>query len=249
MPHGKQMVILSLVISGGFLFAQNIHAQGMDAPGMDAQASAFFRELSGTVETRAPGSADWVKAARGDTIGKDTIISTGFKSSALIAVGNSSLTVRPLTRLSLEEIIQNQNGEQVNLYLQTGRIRAEVSPPSGGTIDFTVRSPSVTASVRGTSFDFDTENLRVKEGRVLYSLANERQVYVGEQERSYVDEVNNRVASPFEAAREDTAPSLPPGSNSGSPAGDNAPVLTSPAPLTPPAPPQDGKTGVGFGWD
>jgi hypothetical protein len=94
-------------------------------------------------------------------------------------------------------------------------------------------------------FYFDTENIRVEEGRVLYSLTNGRQVYVDEGERSYVDEANNRVASPFEAAREDAAPSLPPGSGSGSPAGDNAPVLTSPV-LTSP---QDGSAGVGFGWD
>jgi hypothetical protein len=235
MPQGKQIVILSLVISGGFLLVQNIHAQGADAP-----ESAFFREVSGTVEIRAPGSSVWVNAARGDSIGKDTIISTGFKSTAVISLGNSTLTVRPLTRLSLEEIIQNQDSERVNLYLQTGRVRAEVNPPSGGTVDFTVRSPSVTASVRGTSFDFDTENLRVEEGRVLYSLANGRQVYVDERERSYVDEANNRVASPFEAAREDAAPGIPPGSASGSPAGDNAPV---------PGPPRDGSAGVGLGWD
>jgi hypothetical protein len=165
-------------------------------------------------------------------------------------VGNSTITVRPLTRLSLEEIIRSQNGEQVNLYLQTGRVRAEVNPPSGGTVNFSVRSPSVTASVRGTSFDFDTENLRVAEGRVQYSLANGRQVYVDERERSYVDEANNRVASPFEAAREDVTPSLPPGSGSGNPAGDNAPVLTSPVfTSSQDTSPQGGSAGVGFGWD
>jgi hypothetical protein len=218
------MCVLLVVTAGGFLYAQ----------------SAFFREVSGTVEVRAPGSPAWVKAAKGDAIGKDTIISTGFKSTASISLGNSTLTVRPLTRLSLEEIIQNQNGEQVNLYLQTGRVRAEVNPPSGGTVDFSVRSPSVTASVRGTSFDFDTENIRVEEGRVQYSLPNGRQVYVDEQERSYVDGANNRVASPFEAAREDVTPGLPPGSGSGNPAGDNAPVISAPT---------NGNAGVGFGWD
>jgi hypothetical protein len=222
--------VVIFVMAGGFLYAQ----------GADAPASAFFREVSGTVEIKTAGSTVWVNAAKGDSIEQDTIISTGFRSTALIALGNSTLAVRPLTRLSLEEIIRNQNGEQVNLYLQTGRVRAKVNPPSGGTVDFTVKSPSATASVRGTSFDFDTENLRVEEGRVQYSLANGRRVSVGEQERSYVDEANNRIASPFEAAREDAAPGLPPGSGSGSPVADNAPALT---------PPQYGGAGVGFGWD
>jgi hypothetical protein len=224
------LFVLIFVMAGGFLYAQ----------GTDTPASAFFREVNGTVETKAPGSAVWVDAAKGNTIEKDTIISTGFKSTAVISLGNSFLTIRPLTRLSLEAIIENQNGEQVNLYLQTGRGRAKVNPPSGGTVDFTIRSPSVTASVRGTGFDFDTENIRVEEGRVLYSLANGRQVSVDEGERSYVDEVNNRVASPFDAALQDAAPGLPPGSGSGNPAGDTAPVISAPA---------SGNAGVGFGWD
>ncbi|MDR1903933.1 MAG: FecR family protein [Treponema sp.] len=235
MSMKNALFVLIFVMAGGFLYAQ----------GTDTPASAFFRDLSGTVETRYSGSAVWVNAAKGDSIGKDTIISTGFRSTAVISLGNSTLTVRPLTRLSLEEIIRNQNGEQVNLYLQTGRVRAKVNPPSGGTVDFTIRSPSVTASVRGTSFDFDTENIRVEEGQVLYSLANERQVYVDEGERSYVDEVNNRVTSPFDAAREDAAPGLPPGNGSGNPAGDNAPVIIPPVLSSP----QDGSASVGFGWD
>jgi ferric-dicitrate binding protein FerR (iron transport regulator) len=229
MNYGKQIFVLALVLGGTFLFTRSAQAQ----------EAALFRELSGTVEIKAPGSTVWVSAAAGDRIEKNTLISTGFRSTAVVVLGDSVIMVRPITRLSLEEIIRNQGEEQVNLYLQTGRIRAEVKPPAGGRTDFTVRSPSVTASVRGTSFEFDTENLRVDEGRVVYSLANGRSASVNTGSISYVDETNNTVISPFEAAAELLTPAPPPGSGSGGPTGDNAPA----------APPQTAGVSIGFGWD
>jgi hypothetical protein len=237
------MYAAALVLSGCFFFTRNVHAQ----------ESAFFRELSGTVELKAPGSAEWVIAAAGDRIATRTLISTGFRSTAVLVVGESVITVRPLTRLSLEEIIRNQDNEQVNLYLHTGRVRAEVSPPSGGKTDFTVRSPTATASVRGTSFEFDTERLVVDEGRVQYSLANGRQAYVAAGGMSYVDETANTVVSSFEAAAELLVPAFPPGSGSGSPVGDNAPAIGPTGdngPASPPPPETGGNdVGVGYGWD
>jgi hypothetical protein len=218
MKYGKQMVP-ALVLGGIFLFA----------PSLYAQENAFFREVSGTVEIKASGSTAWANAAAGDRIEKNTLVSTGFRSTAVIVLGNSVIMVRPVTRLSLDEIIRNQSGEQVNLYLQTGRVRAEVNPPSGGKIDFTVRSPTATASVRGTSFEFDTENLWVDEGRVQYALDNGRGASVAAGGMSYVDETNNTVINPFEAAAELLAPALPPGSGSGVPLGDNAPVIVAPS--------------------
>jgi hypothetical protein len=230
--YGKQF-FAALFFGVIFLFSQNIPAQ--EAGGTEA---AVIRELSGTVETRAPGATAWANARAGDRIGKNTLVSTGFKSTAVLVLGDSVITVRPLTRLSLEEIIRNQEGEQVSMYLQAGRIRAEVNPPSGGKTDFTVRSPVATASVRGTTFSFDTENLRVDQGQVQYSLPNGRGAQVGEGGTSYLDETSNTVVSPFAAAAELLSPALPPGSNSGGFTGDTVPA----APLR-------AGVGIGFGWD
>jgi ferric-dicitrate binding protein FerR (iron transport regulator) len=235
MNHGKQF--LALAASGALLFlTPDLHAQ--DAPdAQDAQEAAFLRELTGTVEIMAPGSAVWTRAVAGDRIEKSAIISTGFKSTAVVTLGDSVLTVRPLTRLSLEEIVSDRGREQVDLYLQTGRIRADVKPPVGGTTEFTVRSPVGSASVRGTSFEFDTERLRVDEGRVQYSLVNGREALVAAGGISYVDETSNTLISPFEAAAELLAPAPPAGS--GGPSGDTAPAI----------PPPPAAVGLGFGWD
>jgi hypothetical protein len=230
MKHGKRILLLSLLPGCLCLPVWTVHAQD----------HAFFRDIAGTVEVKAPGSSVWESAAPGDIIENNTLISTGFRSSAVVALGNSIIMIRPVTRLSLEEIIRRQNDEQTRLYLQAGRIRAEVHPPPEGRCDFTVRSPIATASVRGTSFEFNTENLRVDEGQVAYSLDNGRRTFVAAGEISYVDETGNNLVSPFEAAAELLAPALPPGSGSGNPLGDLAPRIM---------PPGDAAVKVGFGWD
>jgi hypothetical protein len=233
MNYGKQIFAFILMVSGVLFLTLNVYAQ----------ETAFFRELNGTVETKAPGSTVWINAAEGDHIGKNTLVSTGFRSAAVLVLGDSVITVRPVTRLSLEEIIRDQNGEQVNLYLHTGRVRADVKPPAGGRTDFTVRSPIATASVRGTSFEFDTERLWVDEGRVQYSLTSGRNVSVTAGGMSYVDEASNTVVSSFDAAAELLTPAPPAGNSSGSPTGDNAPAITSPAL------PSGAEVEVGYGWE
>jgi hypothetical protein len=88
---------------------------------------------------------------------------------AIIVVGNTTLTVRPLTRLSLAEISSSAGTENINVNLQTGRVRVDVKPPAGTRANATVQSPTATASVRGTSFEMDTFSIKVFEGNVGYS--------------------------------------------------------------------------------
>jgi hypothetical protein len=108
----KYMLCCFLALACGWqLFAQNSQAR--------------FIDISGSIEIKAKGSEAWVSAAPGTEIGKDMVISSGFKSTARIALGNSILTIRPLTRLTLEEIAQREGNEEVGLYLETGRVLFE----------------------------------------------------------------------------------------------------------------------------
>ena len=129
--------------------------------------NGIIRELTGEVELKKAGSSVFIPAAAGDAVSANTIVSTGFRSAAIIAVGSSVITVRPLTRLTLAEIRSAENTENVNVKLQTGRVRVEVKPPAGTKTNLNVQSPSATASVRGTIFEMDTKNLNGIEGRVL----------------------------------------------------------------------------------
>jgi hypothetical protein len=131
--------------------------------------NGIIRELTGEVEIKTLGSSAFIPASAGDAVLSNTVVSTGFRSTAVIAVGSSVITVRPLTRLTLAEIQSAENTENVNVKLQTGKIRVEVKPPAGTKTNLNVQSPSATASVRGTTFEMDTQTLTGIEGKVLLS--------------------------------------------------------------------------------
>jgi len=154
-----------------------------------------IRELSGEVGLMPAGATAFTRASLGDIVAPDTIVSTGFRSSAIIAVGHSVITVRPLTRLSFTEIQRIGNTESISLDLQTGRIRVDINTPPDEATDFTVRSSRATASVRGTSFEFDTYNVSVDEGRVIFSGNIGIAVIVTAGGASFV-QVNRAAADP-----------------------------------------------------
>ena len=155
---------------------------------------AIIKEIAGTVELKRASSAAWEAAVQGQTITGGTIISTGFKSYALIGIGNSVITIRPLTRLSLTEIRASQVTETINVNLQAGRVRAEVNPPAGARSAYTLQTPSATASVRGTIFELSTYTLRVMEGSVEFKGKSGIPVTVDSGGYSYVNERNEKVA-------------------------------------------------------
>jgi len=167
-----------------------------------------IRELTGDVELKHAGSSVFVTASAGDVITPNTIISTGFRSTAVIAVGNSLVNVRPLTRLSFAEIQTAQADENVNVNLQAGRVRVEVTPPAGTRTNLTVQSPSATASVRGTIFEMDVENMSTVEGRVILTGTSGLGVIVTEGNSSST-KVDGTIADPADIAAASTQPTSP----------------------------------------
>jgi hypothetical protein len=148
----KTVCAIFMILAGTNIFAQ----------------SGVIKEITGQVELKAPGSTSFVAAKAGDILAEDTIISTDFKSVALIEVGSATLTVRPLTRLTLTEIRASAETEILSVNLQAGRVRVDLNPPAGLKASASVSSNVASASARGTSFEFDTRNLQVTEGNVIF---------------------------------------------------------------------------------
>ncbi len=172
-------------------------------------AGAVLKEFSGKVEVMLPGGA-WKPAVKGMAIPRNASVSTGFKSLAVLALGSSSLTVKPLTKLTLEEIAKASGNETITLYLNAGRVSAKVAPPAGGSTDFSVKSPSATASVRGTEFDFDSFNLEVSDGMVVFFGADGQAVTVSMGGSSSVG-VGGSALTQLQSAYAELAPLLPAG--------------------------------------
>jgi hypothetical protein len=173
--------------------------------------SGVIKALTGDVSLKAAGASSFRPAAVGDVVEANTIVSTGFKSTALVTIGSSNIAVRPLTRLSLSDLQKTAGTETINVNLQVGRVRVDVRPPAGTRTSFTVRGPNATASVRGTSFELDTMNLFVSEGTVAYQGENGVAVPVSAGSSSDVGSANGKASDPFAVTAIDLMPPLPEG--------------------------------------
>jgi hypothetical protein len=177
--------------------------------------SGIIRELSGDVQLKPAGSSAFVPAQSGGEVAQNTVVSTGFKSTAIIAVGSSTIVVQPLTRLSLADIQTSAGAEKINMNLQSGRVKVDVKPPAGARADFSVQSPSATASVRGTSFEFDTRSLKVSEGTVSFAGRDGIVMLVPAGAESFVGS-DGYAADPNDIIAESLQPAPPVGTDSGS---------------------------------
>jgi hypothetical protein len=191
----KAIIALFLVFAGFGVFAQ----------------TGVIREISGTVELKAVGASSFTAASAGDQVRQDTVISTGFKSTALVEIGSTVIAVRPLTRLTLTEIQASSGSETLNVSLSSGRVRVDVNPPAGTKASMSISSPSATASVRGTSFYFDMLNCKGIEGTVGFrgSWGNSELVAGGFESNV---SANGNVEDPYTALWSRLKPGLPPGS-------------------------------------
>ncbi|MCL2443736.1 MAG: FecR domain-containing protein [Treponema sp.] len=173
--------------------------------------NGVIREFTGTVELKYAGSSSFVPATVGATVAPNTIVSTGFRSNAVIVIGSSVIAVSPLTRLTLTEIQRVENSQNVNMNLQAGRVRVEVNPPAGTRSNLTIQTPSSTASVRGTTFEMDTNNIIVNEGRVMVNGTGGIAVMV-DGGNSTNSTPSGIPVNPFDIAVSNLTPSAPVGS-------------------------------------
>lgn len=201
---GKGGVLLCL---GVFFFATgSLGAQS-------TTAEARISELRGRVEILQPGDS-WRPAVVGMVLPLGTTVSTGFGATAVMEIGPALLQVEQLSRMTIEDLAEREGVLSSDLYLQVGRVRAEVRRTTGRQNNFRLRSPVATAAVRGTSFEFDGVNLSVDTGSVLLSNPQNISVVVEQGESSsspQTGEAPVAVADALEAVSTVQVYTAPPG--------------------------------------
>ena len=199
----KRVAIIAVIICAAQLFfAAMVFGQ-----------NGVIRELSGVVELKRAGQTAFTPAKAGDAVSRDTVVSTGFKSTALIVIGSTVITVRPLTRLTLQEISATAGTETLNVSLQSGRVRVDVDPPPGTRANMSVRGPTATASVRGTSFEFDTREVKVQKGVVAFKGGRGGVRLISAGSSSKVDK-DGKSSDPIVSNATELLPPLPGGGDS-----------------------------------
>jgi hypothetical protein len=149
----KSTGIFMLIVIGFFLAV---------VPAFSAQ-QAVIKEMSGKVELKSQGGS-WTPATTGATVSRGTVISTGFNSSAVLDLGKSVINVKALTRMTLEELVEEKGMVRTELFLDVGRVRADIKSSEGVAHDFKIKSTVSTASVRGTVIEGDGEEWASEEG-------------------------------------------------------------------------------------
>lgn len=130
--------------------------------------SAQVISVTGKAEVLSGGS--WKSLSAGDNLNSGDIIQTGFKSGLSLKIKESTVNVSPLTRVTVENLSENAQKDNVSLFVDAGGVSSSVRKASGKKVGFTVRTPVATASVRGTDFSvqngFDSVDVNTKNGSV-----------------------------------------------------------------------------------
>lgn len=137
--------------------------------GFSASAlEAKFVSIEGKVEILEGGM--WIPVEEGDIIQeRGAVISTGFKSNAVVSVKGTNFTLGPLTRITIENMVAMENKDSTQIYIDSGSLKANVSSSDGRKVGFKVRSAVATASVRGTEFKVTSSGrLSVTQGLVSF---------------------------------------------------------------------------------
>jgi len=131
-----------------------------------ADLEAKVISLSGKVEYA--NGTNWEAAQEGLILNKGSTISTGFRSTAVLQIGSAKVTVKALSRLTVQELAEQAGLISADIFLQVGRVNADVAKVPEKTLNYQFKSPIATASVRGTELDFDGVTLKVIHGSVDY---------------------------------------------------------------------------------
>ena len=76
----------------------------------------IIKSVQGKVEIYISGK--WIKAEIGMELLPGNLISTGFKSNAVIDTGSSNIFIKQLTRMSLDELSKSGDTVKTNLNLR-----------------------------------------------------------------------------------------------------------------------------------
>lgn len=118
--------------------------------------SAYAQNMNGTILSVA-GKVEkkiengWQPVNAGEILKEGDLVSTGFKSSATIKIDNSVIEITALTRLTLTQLLEQDEKRSTSVYLDAGKINANIKSSDNKRVNFTVNTPVVTASVRGTA--------------------------------------------------------------------------------------------------
>ncbi|MBR4374653.1 MAG: FecR domain-containing protein [Treponema sp.] len=155
-----------------FFLASFVAAFGVtSAVAQSTQMQAVVTKASGKAEVQDRlDPSKWLPLSAGTPLDKGAVIQTGFKSELELKIKGTTVTVAPLSRITLEQLVSKDNKDDTRIYLDTGSLKSNVKKTEDKAVGFKVRSPVATASVRGTVLEvknkFRSTDVKTYEGSV-----------------------------------------------------------------------------------
>jgi len=147
-----------------------------------APLKARLTRLKGTVSIQTAGK-DWITAKEGTTVTKGDSVKCGKDSSVFITWGDNALKLDALSMFTFEDFDAEDSASKTTLNLTDGKIFSKVARLNKQS-NFSVKTPTAHAGVRGTAFEVTTQRFSVLEGTIAATaLDNEVLIEAG----NYVD--------------------------------------------------------------
>ena len=152
-----------LAVVGGLVVALVIGITGVAAivaPSRAVAGQSTLTILTGTAEVKGPTEGAFSAQQDGAILESGSTIRTGPDGNVVITFfDGSTVTVEPNSELMLEKLEARGNGDTIISLVQTlgyswHVVAKKLTPGS----QYQVRSPSATASVRGTKFEFEVDD-------------------------------------------------------------------------------------------
>ena len=141
--------------------------------------------VSATGKAEVQKGSSWAALKAGDVLDAGSVIQTGFKSELVLKIKESTVTVSALTRITLQTLAEregisgSQGKDETTIFLDTGSLKSNVQKSADRRVGFTVRSPVVTASVRGTALQFiagfKKNTLKTDRGKVAFGRTGKQE--------------------------------------------------------------------------
>ncbi len=109
-----------------------------------------IEQIKGNVEVMKRGTTEWIQAGDGMVIERGDRISSGVTGSAVLRYENSITEISAMTSFTVNSASKDDAAFKTNLFLQVGKLIAEVDHNSGKKNKFTVTTPSSVAGIRGS---------------------------------------------------------------------------------------------------
>src|SRR5436189_2861786 len=174
-PRTTALTVLVVALALG------VGSSAVLAPEADALVSISTLTVVDGAVLISHGGADFTSAREGDVLGAGDTIRTGTGAAAEITYfEGSSVRLEADTEIVVERLRTEADGGTVIGMMQTlGRTWPAVTNPISGSSRYEVRTPSSTASVRGTIFAVDVRldadgpsaTVTTSEGVVVHSAA------------------------------------------------------------------------------